>query len=116
MVHLPSDVTETELVRANGGQPLKWPGDPLHQIIYCLWLRQNLKAFVDQQRIGDAVMIGSFGNRDNANQMHECARRLAKINGINLHYNWPTGLAGVIRLTKTDPSEWPATPQKYGLI
>ncbi len=115
MVHLPSDVTETELVKANGGQPLKWPNEPLHRIAYTLWLLNNLKAFVDPKRMNQAFTIGSHGNPDTAHKVHSALRTLAKINGINLHHGWPTGLEGVIKLIQTDPDEWPTTPQKYGL-
>ncbi|NOD75828.1 MULTISPECIES: hypothetical protein [unclassified Ruegeria] len=115
MVHLPSDITETEMVRANGGQPLKWPNDPLHQIAYCLWLRHNLKAFVDTERIGNAVMIGSFGNQDNAHRMHECGRKLAHMNGIHLYHGWPTGLSGVMKLILSDPKDWPCPVANYKL-
>ncbi len=116
MVHLPSDITETEMVRANGGKPLEWPNDPLHRIAYTLWLRNNLKAFVDQDRLNQAFMIGSHGNPDSAHKVHTALRTLAKINGYHRYHNWPTGLEGIIKLIKTDPDEWPATPKQYGLI
>ncbi len=116
MVHLTSDITESEMIRANGGKPLEWPNDPLHRIAYVLWLRENLRGFVEQDRMRQAVLIGSHGNRDTADKAHTALRTLARINGHHVYHNWPTGLEGIIKLIKTDPDEWPVTPKQYGLI
>ncbi|NOD75992.1 MULTISPECIES: hypothetical protein [unclassified Ruegeria] len=116
MVHLPSDITESEMILANGGKPLEWPNDPLQRIAYVLWLRSNLQTFVEQERMDQALLIGSHGNQDTAHKVHTALRTLAKINGYHIHHGWPTGLEGIIKLIKTDPQDWPATPQKYGLI
>ncbi len=102
--------------RANGGKPLDWPNDPLHRIAYALWLRSNLKTFVEQERLNQAFMMGSHGNRDTAIKYQQAIRTLVKINSIHVYHNWPTGLEGIIKLIQTDPDDWPATPKQYGLI